>query len=47
MAGLRGDRTLDSGSEISGLTKFASTSVYWIKNGQAKGYDFGADRMLD
>lgn len=47
MAGLRGDKTLDSGSEIVGLTKYSSTAVFWIKNGQAKGYDFGSDRMLD
>ncbi len=47
MAGVRGDRVLDSGSEISGLTKYASTAVFWIKEGKARGFDFGADRMLD
>lgn len=49
MAGLLGDRTLDSGSEISGLTKYGSFVVFWIKDGKARGFDWGPTphRMLD
>lgn len=47
MAGLGGDRTLDSGSQISGLTK-GTLSVYWNKEGRARGFDYGGDpRLLD
>jgi hypothetical protein len=49
MAGILGDRTLDSGARIGGLAKYAGSAIYWTKNGQAKGFDFGAepDQMLD
>ncbi len=48
MAGIRGDRTLDSGSQIGALS-VAQGTLYWTKEGNARGFDFAAepDRMLD
>ena len=39
MAGVQGDKTLDSGSSISGLA-FAGLTVYWKNENDVRAYDF-------
>jgi hypothetical protein len=48
MAGVLGDRVLDTGSKISGLG-VAEATLYWTNGNSARGFDFASDpnQMLD